>query len=139
MRSTPPHPHGTGLAAIRDVDEGLARTVEWYLANPDWWQALLARKGVGERLGTRCRMIRPVFGQTGQVARELALLAPDAVFLGRAQADLADPDACAAAIRAPPKRRDQCRRLYRRRPRRERGGAGHHDQRPCPRCHGAGL
>jgi dTDP-glucose 4,6-dehydratase len=35
------------------VDEGLARTVEWYLANPDWWQALLARKGVGERLGTK--------------------------------------------------------------------------------------
>lgn len=40
-----------------------------------------------------------IFGQTGQVARELALLAPDAVFLGRAQADLADPDACAQAIR----------------------------------------
>ena len=35
------------------LEEGLARTVDWYLANPDWWQALLARKGVGERLGTR--------------------------------------------------------------------------------------
>lgn len=41
-----------------------------------------------------------VFGQTGQVARELARRAPDAVFLGRGQADLADPAACAAAIRA---------------------------------------
>ena len=41
-----------------------------------------------------------VFGQTGQVARELARLAPDAVYLGRDQADLAQPDACAAAIRA---------------------------------------
>lgn len=41
-----------------------------------------------------------IFGQTGQVARELARLAPDAVFLGRAQADLSGPDACAAAIRA---------------------------------------
>lgn len=41
-----------------------------------------------------------VFGQTGQVARELARLAPDAVYLGREQADLTDPDACAAAIRA---------------------------------------
>ncbi len=41
-----------------------------------------------------------VFGQTGQVARELARRAPDAVYLGRAQADLADPAACAAAIRA---------------------------------------
>lgn len=41
-----------------------------------------------------------VFGQTGQVARELARRAPDAVYLGRGQADLADPAACAAAIRA---------------------------------------
>ena len=41
-----------------------------------------------------------VFGRTGQVARELAHLAPDAVCLGRDQADLSDPDACAAAIHA---------------------------------------
>jgi dTDP-4-dehydrorhamnose reductase len=41
-----------------------------------------------------------VFGQAGQVARELARRAPEAVFLGRAQADLSDPVACAAAIRA---------------------------------------
>lgn len=41
-----------------------------------------------------------VFGQTGQVARELARRAPDAVHLGRGQADLSDPAACAAAIRA---------------------------------------
>ncbi|WP_312525098.1 dTDP-4-dehydrorhamnose reductase [Paracoccus sp. (in: a-proteobacteria)] len=41
-----------------------------------------------------------VFGQSGQVATELARLAPDAVFLDRTQADLTDPDACAAAIRA---------------------------------------
>ncbi|HDR29637.1 dTDP-4-dehydrorhamnose reductase [Rhodovulum sp.] len=41
-----------------------------------------------------------VFGRTGQVARELAHLAPGAVFLGREGADLADPDACAAAIAA---------------------------------------
>ena len=34
------------------VDEGLRRTVEWYLANRDWWQPLLAREGVGKRLGT---------------------------------------------------------------------------------------
>lgn len=40
-----------------------------------------------------------VFGQTGQVARELARLAPDARFLSRAEADLADPAACTAAIR----------------------------------------
>lgn len=39
-----------------------------------------------------------VFGQTGQVARELARLLPDALFLGRTRADLTDPAACAAAI-----------------------------------------
>lgn len=42
-----------------------------------------------------------VFGQTGQVARELTRRAPEGVtarFLGRDQADLSDPAACAAAI-----------------------------------------
>ncbi len=33
------------------VEEGLRRTVRWYLDNPDWWQPLLDREGVGERLG----------------------------------------------------------------------------------------
>lgn len=41
-----------------------------------------------------------IFGATGQVATELQRLAPDAVFLGRDRADLMDPAACAAAIRA---------------------------------------
>jgi dTDP-4-dehydrorhamnose reductase len=41
-----------------------------------------------------------VFGKTGQVARELARIAPDAVFLGRDEADLMDPAACAAAVAA---------------------------------------
>lgn len=39
-----------------------------------------------------------VFGSSGQVARELRRLAPEARFLGRAEANLEDPDACAAAI-----------------------------------------
>lgn len=34
------------------VEEGLARTVDWYLANEDWWRPLLTRDGVGRRLGT---------------------------------------------------------------------------------------
>ena len=41
-----------------------------------------------------------VFGETGQVARELAARAPEAVYLGRGAADLSDPAACAAALRA---------------------------------------
>ncbi len=41
-----------------------------------------------------------VFGDTGQVARELARLAPEARYLGRKEADLTDPRACAAAITA---------------------------------------
>lgn len=40
-----------------------------------------------------------VFGRTGQVATELARRLPEATFLGRAEADLMDPGACAAAIR----------------------------------------
>jgi dTDP-glucose 4,6-dehydratase len=34
------------------VEEGLEQTVQWYLDNEDWWQPLLQRSGVGERLGT---------------------------------------------------------------------------------------
>lgn len=41
-----------------------------------------------------------VFGQSGQVATELQKILPDAVFLSRADADLANPAACAAEITA---------------------------------------
>jgi len=41
-----------------------------------------------------------VFGSTGQVATELKARAPGARFLSRAEADLSDPAACAAAIEA---------------------------------------
>lgn len=33
------------------IEEGLRRTVEWYLGNENWWSPLLSRQGVGERLG----------------------------------------------------------------------------------------
>lgn len=39
-----------------------------------------------------------VFGRTGQVARELEILAPNARFIGREQIDLSDPSTCASAI-----------------------------------------
>ncbi len=35
------------------LDEGLERTVDWYLDNRDWWQKLLDRDGVGKRLGQK--------------------------------------------------------------------------------------
>jgi len=34
------------------VEDGLRRTVAWYLDNRDWWQPLLAVKSVGGRVGT---------------------------------------------------------------------------------------
>ena len=33
------------------LEDGLRKTVEWFLANAPWWQALQGRSGVGTRLG----------------------------------------------------------------------------------------
>ena len=33
------------------LQDGLERTVQWYLDNAAWWQALQTRAGVGQRLG----------------------------------------------------------------------------------------
>ncbi|RST86286.1 dTDP-glucose 4,6-dehydratase [Aquibium carbonis] len=35
------------------VEEGLERTVQWYLDNEAWWRPLQDRKGVGERMGIK--------------------------------------------------------------------------------------
>ena len=35
------------------VEQGLEKTVDWYLANEDWWRALQNRQGVGTRLGVK--------------------------------------------------------------------------------------
>lgn len=35
------------------LEEGLRRTVRWYLDNAAWWQPLQARAGVGQRLGVK--------------------------------------------------------------------------------------
>jgi len=35
------------------LEEGLRRTVVWYLENEPWWRALQSRAGVGERLGLK--------------------------------------------------------------------------------------
>lgn len=34
------------------IDEGLEKTVQWFLDHEDWWRALQDRDGVGQRLGT---------------------------------------------------------------------------------------
>jgi len=35
------------------VEEGLEKTVQWYLDNESWWQPLLNHNGVGQRLGVK--------------------------------------------------------------------------------------
>jgi dTDP-glucose 4,6-dehydratase len=35
------------------LSSGIAKTVEWYLANRDWWQAIIKRKYKAERLGLK--------------------------------------------------------------------------------------
>jgi dTDP-glucose 4,6-dehydratase len=35
------------------LEEGLEKTVQWYLDNENWWRPLLGRTGVGERLGIK--------------------------------------------------------------------------------------
>ena len=40
-----------GWAPSLTLEDGLRRTVRWFLDNEAWWRPLLSRKGVGERLG----------------------------------------------------------------------------------------
>ena len=42
-----------GWRPLVSVEEGLEKTVKWYLENENWWRALLERPGVGQRLGTK--------------------------------------------------------------------------------------
>ena len=41
-----------GWSSSVSLDEGLERTVNWYLANRTWWEPLQSQQGVGVRLGT---------------------------------------------------------------------------------------
>jgi dTDP-glucose 4,6-dehydratase len=38
--------------AEHDFEAGLSRTIDWYIKNQPWWQALRARRYAGQRLGT---------------------------------------------------------------------------------------
>lgn len=41
-----------GWSPSLTLDEGLERTVHWYLNNREWWEPLQSKPGVGTRLGT---------------------------------------------------------------------------------------
>ena len=41
-----------GWRAAETFDTGIAKTVDWYLARPDWWEPLRRKVYTGERLGT---------------------------------------------------------------------------------------
>ena len=43
--------HELGWRPSVTVEEGLERTVRWYLENEAWWRPLLGCQGVGQRLG----------------------------------------------------------------------------------------
>ena len=40
-----------GWAPSVTLDQGLERTIDWFLTHEDWWRALQNRDGVGKRLG----------------------------------------------------------------------------------------
>lgn len=40
-----------GWQPLTPVEQGLEKTVQWYLDNEDWWRPLQKRFGIGERLG----------------------------------------------------------------------------------------
>lgn len=42
-----------GWQAEENVESGLEKTVDWYLANEDWWRGILSNKYAGERLGKK--------------------------------------------------------------------------------------
>ena len=75
---------------------GWEKTVDWYLDNEPWWQALIGRERCRPAIG---EVMILVFGKSGQVAQELALY-DDVLCLGRDICDLATPGAATAAIAA---------------------------------------
>lgn len=62
VKDRPGHDYRYAIDATRIVEEldwqpsvslqeGLRKTINWYLENKEWWQGLLGRKQTGERLG----------------------------------------------------------------------------------------
>jgi dTDP-glucose 4,6-dehydratase len=42
-----------GWKAEENIETGIEKTVNWYLANEGWWRGILANKYSGERLGKK--------------------------------------------------------------------------------------
>ena len=81
------------------VEEGLERTVRWYLDNEAWWRPLLAGRAWANGWARAAHERLLVFGRTGQVARELQQLARLWPW-GAMRPIWQQPGACAAAIHA---------------------------------------
>jgi len=43
--------HALNWTAAHDFERGLRATIDWYLANTEWWQGIRAKKYSGQRLG----------------------------------------------------------------------------------------
>ncbi len=85
-----------GWQPTRTLDEGLKSTVDWYLANRDWWQPLLDRHEVSKRLGTKHENSR--YRKNGQLAIELQRYLEVTAY-GRNELDLTDSAACIEFVR----------------------------------------
>jgi len=51
--STAPSSSGSSLGAPRNFATGIAKTVDWYLANRGWAAEITSKKYARERLGTK--------------------------------------------------------------------------------------
>ena len=120
------------------VEEGLERTVRWYLENEAWWRPLLARRAWAKRLGTAHAHDRLWSLATRAKWRRAAALGPEFWLGARCGRSGAARRLRCRHPRLPPPRGDQRCRLHGRGPRRERRGAGHHHQRCGTHCHGLG-
>ena len=80
-------------------ESGLARTIDWYLANEWWWRPIREQRYAGERLGAARKAAREDRSSPDARARSRAALSSARaapmrriIALGRPELDLAEPD-----------------------------------------------